>query len=132
AATGWPTLHAGIKDAFAAVEAKTVLPSMRSLQFGGEAILSKHTRIYNCAFLHIDRLEVFRETFYLLLCGCGVGFSVQRQHVERLPALAPRPAADAPVRTWLVQDTIEGWADAMHALLEAAVEGRRVSFDYSN
>jgi ribonucleoside-triphosphate reductase len=88
-------LHAGIADAFAAVNRKQVLPSMRSLQFGGEAILSKHTRIYNCAFTHIDRLEAFRETFYLLLCGCGVGFSVQRHHVAKLPPLAPL-APDAP------------------------------------
>jgi len=126
------SLHDAIRRAFGFVEAKQVLPSMRSLQFGGEAILGKHTRIYNCAYMHIDRLEAFRESFYLLLCGCGVGFSVQRQHVERLPALAPLPEASAPVETYLIQDTIEGWADALHALMLAAVEGRRIAFDYSN
>src|SRR5690606_13179870 len=120
-----------IADAFAAVEEKKVLPSMRSLQFGGRAILEKHTRIYNCAFMHIDRLEAFRETLYLLLCGCGVGFSVQRQHIARLPALAPRPPADALLATWLVADTIEGWADALHELMQAHVDGRRVGFDFS-
>lgn len=124
------TLRAGIEAAFEQVEQRRVLPSMRSLQFGGDAILTKHARIYNCAFLYLDRPEAFREAFYLLLCGCGVGFSVQRQHVARLPALAPE-AAEAPT-AWLVEDTIEGWADALHALVMAAIAGRRVAFDFSN
>lgn len=126
------SLHDAVRRAFGFVEAKQVLPSMRSLQFGGEAILTKHTRIYNCAYTHIDRLEAFRESFYLLLCGCGVGFSVQRQHVAKLPPLAPLADPAEPAQTYLIQDTIEGWADALHALMEAAVEGRRITFDYSN
>jgi ribonucleoside-diphosphate reductase alpha chain len=125
------SLHGGIFSAFAGVEAKEVLPSMRSLQFGGDAILTKHTRIYNCAFTHIDRLETFRESFYLLLCGCGVGFSVQRQHVAKLPKFATLNK-DLPVETYVVEDTIEGWADAMDKLFTAAVEGRRMQFDYSS
>jgi ribonucleoside-diphosphate reductase alpha chain len=123
-------LHEVIHAAFAAVERREVLPSMRSLQFGGEAIFNKHARIYNCAFTYIDRLEAFRETLYLLLCGCGVGFSVQRHHVAKLPPLAPL-RANAPVSTFVVPDTIEGWADALHQLMLAAVEGRHVIFDYS-
>jgi ribonucleoside-triphosphate reductase len=123
-------LHEAVTKAFAAAERREVLPSMRSLQFGGEAVLKKHARIYNCAFTYLDRLEAFRESLYLLLCGCGVGFSVQQMHVAKLPALAPmRPMA--PVSTFLVPDTIEGWADALHQLMLAAVEGRRVIFDYS-
>ena len=123
-------LHEVVHAAFGAVERREVLPSMRSLQFGGEAIFNKHARIYNCAFTYIDRLEAFRETLYLLLCGCGVGFSVQRQHVAKLPPLAPL-RSNAPVSTFVVPDTIEGWAAALHQLLLAAVEGRRVIFDYS-
>ncbi len=123
-------LHEVIRAAFAAVERREVLPSMRSLQFGGEAILSKHARIYNCAFTYIDRLDAFRETLYLLLCGCGVGFSVQRTHVAKLPALAAL-RSNAPRITHVIGDTIEGWADALHQLMLAAVEGRRVIFDYS-
>jgi ribonucleoside-diphosphate reductase alpha chain len=126
------SLHEAITQAFAAVEQKRVLPSMRSLQFGGDAILQKHTRIYNCAFLHIDRVDSFRETLYLLLCGCGVGFSVQTQHVSRLPALAPAPTEDASVEPYLITDTIEGWADALNELVTAAIEGRRVKFDFSD
>lgn len=123
-------LHDAIRAAFGAVESHEVLPSMRSLQFGGEAVLNKHARIYNCAFTYIDRLDAFRETLYLLLCGCGVGFSLQRHHVAKLPPLAPlRPKAR--VSTFVVPDTIEGWADALHQLMLAGVEGRKVVFDYS-
>ncbi|MCR6654773.1 MAG: hypothetical protein NVV63_02935 [Opitutus sp.] len=78
-------LHDAIRDAFSAVEHREVLPSMRSLQFGGEAVKSKHARIYNCCFTYIDRMEAFGESLYLLLCGCGVGFSVQKHHVAKLP-----------------------------------------------
>ena len=124
------TLHGAIRTAFAAVQAREILPSMRSLQFGGEAILGKHARIYNCAFTYLDRLEAFREAFYLLLCGCGVGFSVQQVHVAKLPALAER-RADVPPVHHVVADTIEGWADALHVLMAEAVAGRGVEFDYS-
>ncbi len=124
------TVHDAIREAFAAVERREVLPSMRSLQFGGEAVKSKHARIYNCCFTYIDRLEAFGETLYLLLCGCGVGFSVQKHHVAKLPALAPLREEAAPT-THVIGDTIEGWADALHELMHAAVEGRQVIFDYS-
>ncbi len=123
-------LHAAIRAAFDAVARREVLPSMRSLQFGGEAILTKHARIYNCCFTYIDRIEAFRESLYLLLCGCGVGFSVQRHHIAKLPAFAPRDESLTPI-TFMVPDTIEGWADALHALMENAVAGRPVQFDYS-
>ena len=123
-------LHAAIRAAFDAVARREVLPSMRSLQFGGDAILTKHARVYNCCFTYVDRLEAFRETLYLLLCGCGVGFSVQTHHVAKLPALALRDESLAPI-TFIVPDTIEGWADALHALMENAVAGRPVQFDYS-
>ena len=123
-------LHAATRAAFDAVARREVLPSMRSLQFGGEAILTKHARVYNCCFTYIDRLEAFRETLYLLLCGCGVGFSVQTHHVAKLPAFALRDETK-PVLTHVVADTIEGWADALHALMANAVAGRQVHFDYS-
>ena len=127
---GGAGLHRAIREAFDAVSRREVLPSMRSLQFGGEAILSKHARIYNCAFTYIDRLAAFGEALYLLLCGCGVGFSVQRQHISKLPALAPRNEQLTPI-TFIVPDTIEGWAQALNALMEGAVVGRPMLFDYS-
>ncbi|MBI5771463.1 MAG: recombinase [Verrucomicrobia bacterium] len=129
-AFGGEGLHKAIRGAFDAVSRREVLPSMRSLQFGGEAILSKHVRIYNCAFTYLDRIEAFGESLYLLLCGCGVGFSVQKHHIAKLPALAPRDESLTPI-TFIVPDTIEGWADALHALMDGAVAGRQVLFDYS-
>lgn len=125
------TLDRVLADAFAAVAAKRVLPSMRSLQFGGPAILRCHARLFNCAFSPADRPEFFREYFFLLLAGTGCGFSVQRHHVARLPALPPRrPDAALPVRDHRIADSIEGWADALHALLGSHLAGYAVRFDY--
>jgi ribonucleoside-diphosphate reductase alpha chain len=121
-----------IRDAFAQVAEKKVLPSMRSMQFGGEAILRNHSRMFNCSFSNVDRPEFFREYFFLLLSGCGVGFSVQKHHIARLPPLPARAAEnDLPVAHWHVADTIEGWADALHALVRSFYEGTKVEFDYS-
>ena len=127
---GGEGLHHAVRGAFDAVTRREVLPSMRSLQFGGEAILGKHARIYNCAFTYLDRIEAFSESLYLLLCGCGVGFSVQKHHIAKLPPLAPRDESLTPI-TFITPDTIEGWADALNALMEGAVAGRHVLFDYS-
>ena len=121
-----------VRDAFAAVTARRVLPSMRSLQFGGEAILRNHARMFNCTFSNVDRLEFFRGYFFLLLSGCGVGFSVQKHHIARIPPLpARRPDTDLPVVHHHVADTIEGWADALDALICSFYEGKKVEFDYS-
>lgn len=126
------TLNDVIHRAFGAVVLKRVLPSMRSLQFGGPAILQNHARLYNCAFSPVDRLDFFREYFYLLLAGTGCGFSVQRHHVDRLPPLPVRgDELELPVRHHPVADTIEGWADALHFLLRSHHEGFAAEFDYS-
>ncbi len=121
-----------IRAAFAQVAAKRVLPSMRSMQFGGEAILTNHSRMFNCSFSNVDRVAFFREYFYLLLSGCGVGFSVQKHHIALLPPLPPRlPEHDLPVWHYHVADTIEGWSDALDALFTAFYEGKKIEFDYS-
>jgi ribonucleoside-diphosphate reductase alpha chain len=121
-----------ITDLFAQVTAKKVLPSMRSMQFGGPAILKNHSRMFNCSFSNVDRLEFFREYFYLLLSGCGVGFSVQKHHIALLPPLPVRGAEnELPVWHFHVEDTIEGWADALHALVMSFYEGKKIEFDYS-
>lgn len=132
AALGGAPLGQIIRDAFALVSAKRVLPSMRSMQFGGEAILRNHSRMFNCSFSNVDRLEFFREYFFLLLSGCGVGFSVQKHHVALLPPLPVRaPEIDLPAWHYHVADTIEGWSDALHALFQSFYEGRKIEFDYS-
>lgn len=121
-----------IRDVFAQVAAKRVLPSMRSMQFGGEAILGNHSRMFNCSFGNVDRVEFFREYFFLLLSGCGVGFSVQKHHVAMLPPLPVRAAEnDLPVVHVHVADTIEGWSDALHALIMSYYDGTKAEFDYS-
>ncbi len=132
AALGDHDLHAAIDDAFEAVRRKEVLPSMRSLQFGGPAVFAHEARLFNCSFTHINRLRAFQESFYLLLVGCGVGFSVQKCHVSQLPPLAPRGHDDdLAVRHHHIIDTIEGWCDALGALLDAYVHGHVIEFNYS-
>lgn len=116
-----------VQQSFAAHE---ILGSQRTLQFGGAPILSKNQRGYNCTFSYADRPRFFAEAFHLLLCGSGVGFSVQKQHIAKLPRIykhAPRGNM-----MHVVQDTIEGWADAAHALVMSYVGGgSRLVFDYS-
>lgn len=132
AGLGGRRLERIIGEVFQAVAAKQVLPSMRSLQFGGAAILANHSRMFNCSFANVDRVEFFREYFFLLLSGCGVGFSVQKHHVALLPPLPARGAEnDLPVWHYHVADTIEGWSDALHALLLSFYTGRKLEPDYS-
>jgi len=124
------TLSEILKDCFSAVERKEVLPSMRSMQFA-EACLSAHGRIFNCSFSNLDRLDFFKEFFYLLLCGCGCGFSVQKQHIALLPALPGRGLeSELPVAHHIVADTIEGWADSLDALIKSFYEGTKAEFSF--
>lgn len=121
-----------VHDAFEAVKHKKVLPSMRSLQFGGNAITSTHARMYNCAFSAIDRLEFFREYYYLLLAGVGCGFSVQNHHMELLPIFPVRlPDIDLPIEHYTIEDTIEGWADAIDKLLNSFLQEVKIEFNFS-
>ena len=107
---------------------KKVLPSMRSLQFGGRPIEVSPNRIFNCAYLPIDHSDAFSELMFLLLGGTGVGYSVQKHHVEQLPTvLGPKKAS----HRYLVSDNIEGWADAIKMLVESFFYNKRaVVFDY--
>lgn len=121
-----------IQRSFRAVAEKRILPSMRSLQFGGQAILRNHARLFNCSFSAADRPEFFREYFFLLLAGTGCGFSVQRHHVDRLPALPTRgDEFELAVVHHAISDTIEGWADALHVLLLSYLEDFKAEFNYS-
>jgi len=126
-----------LAEAEGALHARLVLGSQRALQFGGPPILAKNARMYNCTTSYADRPRFFQEALWLLLCGCGVGFSVQRHHIQRLPAVLP-PAGDEVVFT--IADTIEGWADALGVLMSSYFEAgqsfpaharQRVRFDYS-
>lgn len=127
----FPALEAEIKEAYKYVYSKKILPSMRSLQFGGKPIENSPNRTYNCAFLAMDHPLAFSELMFLLLGGSGDGFSVQRHHVEKLPEInKPNPKRH---KRFLIGDSIEGWADAIKVLFKAYFEGRPTPvFDYSD
>lgn len=125
-----------VKWAFDLVRAKRVVPSMRSLQFGGKAIEAKHERIYNCATRHVDSLRAFSEVFFLLLCGCGVGLGLSNFFLKRLPDLVNEDDKTGTVLTYQVMDSIEGWADSIEVQLmcyfkNTPLTGRKIVFDYS-
>ena len=127
----YPKLRNEISEAYEYVYAKKVLPSMRSLQFGGKPIEISPNRIYNCAYLPIDDYRAFGETMFLLLGGTGVGYSVQKHHVEKLPEIR-KPNLDR-TRRFLIADSIEGWADAVKALVKSYFQGTsKLKFDFSD
>ena len=128
----YPNIKDEIEEVYKMVYDKKILPSMRSLQFGGKPIEISPNRVYNCAYLPIDHTDAFSETMFLLLGGTGVGFSVQRHHVDKLPEIKkPNPTR---TRRYLIGDSIEGWADAIKVLMESYL-GYKAStpiFDFSD
>jgi ribonucleoside-diphosphate reductase alpha chain len=145
----FPQAADAINWAYDEVEQETALGSQRAMQYGGHPVIQHNARIYNCTCSYADRLRFFQEAFYLLLCGCGVGFSVQKHHVAKLPAFSgqlvnrirnPFIMVDSmPSATFVVPDTIEGWADALGVLISCYFEdgpfpeyyGHVVTFDFS-
>ena len=115
----YPKLEDAIMSSGQLIRQKKVLPSMRALQFAGPAAEVNNSRIYNCCFLPIDSVHSFSETMFLLLGGTGVGYSVQKHHVEQLPAIVNPGKA----RNYLIEDSIMGWADAVKVLMKAYLEG---------
>lgn len=131
-------LESLIKEAEKAYKDKLFLGAQRALQFGGKQLLAHHARLYNCTSSYCDRTAFFGEAFYLMLCGCGVGFSVQKQHISKLPKISKRTGQ---AKTFVVPDTIEGWAQALDVLLSSffitdqvfdQYSNRKVYFDLSN
>ena len=130
-------LEEAISFAEQAYRDKLVLGAQRALQFGGEQIMKHNARMYNCSFSYVDRPVFFQHAMYLLLAGCGVGFSVQKHHVAKLPKITkPSNVSDV----FVVPDSIEGWADAFGVLLSSyftegatfpEYAGKTVLFDYS-
>jgi ribonucleoside-triphosphate reductase len=139
----YPSLAGEIREAYGDVRARNVLGSMRNMQFGGSPVLRKHARSYNCSYLHFDRLRALQEGYWLGLCGTGVGFSVQSCHTKHVPdfSRARRAGGRLPKKTYVVPDTIEGWANAGGILLSsyhetpirewAEYHDCDVEFDYS-
>ena len=120
-------LEAKLDEARVLVHQKKILPSMRAMQFAGKAIEVNNARLYNCSFTLVNRMSVFGDILWLLLSGCGVGFSVQRRHTDSLPVVAD--TKNLPVHWHHVEDSIEGWRDAVEVLLTHRT--KRVCFDYS-
>ena len=128
----YPKLKEEIESAYQFVYNKKVLPSMRSMQFSGKPIEISPNRIYNCAYMPIDHIDSFSECMFLLLGGTGVGYSVQKHHVEKLPPIN-KPYATRTKR-YLISDSIEGWADSVKMLLKSYMNGRSstIVFDFSD
>lgn len=125
----YPQLAKEIEDVYQLVYDRKILPSMRSLQFAGKPIELSPNRIYNCCFLPIDDVRAFSEVMFLLLGGTGVGYSVQKHHVENLPEI--RKPNKTRKKRFLVSDSIEGWADAVKALMTSYFKGTSdVEFDF--
>jgi ribonucleoside-diphosphate reductase alpha chain len=125
----FPQLAGEIEAAYEFVYDKKVLPSMRSLQFAGKPIEINNARLYNCCFLPINHSDAFSEVMFLLLSGTGVGYSVQRNHIEQLAPIN-KPTK---TRRYLVGDSIEGWADAVKMLVESYMKGKAYpEFDFSD
>ena len=128
----YPQLKEEIENVYKLVYDRKVLPSMRSLQFGGRPIEISPNRVYNCAYLPIDHMDAFPETMFLLLGGTGVGYSVQKHHVDKLPEVRkPDPTR---TRRYVVGDSIEGWADAIKVLMKSyfGVNSSTPVFDFSD
>ena len=118
---------------------KRVLGSQRALQFGGTPILSKHSRLYNCTSSYCNRPRFFQEAMWLLLSGCGVGFSVQQHHIAKLPKIADRTLGK---KVFTPDDSIEGWSDCIGVLMSSFFDstetpfpeyrGYEIEFNFSN
>ena len=129
----YPELKGEIEEKYKLVHDKKVLPSMRSMQFAGKSIEISPNRVYNCAFLPIDSIESFSETMFLLLGGTGVGYSVQKHHVEKLQPIN-KPYSKRK-RRFLIGDSIEGWADSIKVLMKSYIGDKRsstIEFDFSD
>ena len=129
----YPSLKEQIETNYDFVYKKKVLPSMRSLQFGGKPIEISPNRLYNCAYLPIDHIDSFSECMFLLLSGCGVGYSVQLHNIKKLPEIIKPHSVRK--RRFVIGDSIEGWSDAIKVLIKSYLGSKRsskIKFDYSD
>jgi ribonucleoside-diphosphate reductase alpha chain len=126
-----------IEEAYEAVFRKEVLGSQRALQFAGSPVFKHNARLFNCVAANIDRLRFFQECMYLLMCGCGTGFSVQKHHIAKLPRLRQELGE---TKIFVIEDSIEGWSDSVGVLISSYFHqsdlfpeyvGKRVEFDFS-
>ena len=131
----FPVIESELRWASELGKKKIVLGSQRILQFGGDGVLKHNARAYNCSALHIDRTEAFQQIMYLLLCGTGVGFSVQKHHIDKLPDVK-KPTGK--LTEYIIDDSIEGWSDSIGVLISSYMggphteyDGKKIDFNYS-
>lgn len=112
---------------YRSVFTKKVLPAMRSLQFAGLPMEVNNCRMFNCSYQPIDDYRAFSEGMFLLLSGCGYGYSVQKHHIEKLPEI------NKPVKSkrYLIGDSIHGWSDSIKLLIKSYFTGQpKPNFDF--
>eukprot|EP00770_Monocercomonoides_exilis_P012999 MONOS_12943.1-p1 / transcript=MONOS_12943.1 / gene=MONOS_12943 / organism=Monocercomonoides_exilis_PA203 / gene_product=ribonucleoside-triphosphate reductase [EC:1.17.4.2] / transcript_product=ribonucleoside-triphosphate reductase [EC:1.17.4.2] / location=Mono_scaffold00757:2809-5193(-) / protein_length=795 / sequence_SO=supercontig / SO=protein_coding / is_pseudo=false len=118
----FPNLATKIHNVMNFVRERKVVPSMRSMQFAGRPLVVSNARMYNCSFTHIESFRDFADILYLLCCGCGCGYSVQKRHVAKLPVIN-----EGKDEFYQISDSKEGWAESIVKLLE----NPKIRFDYS-
>jgi ribonucleoside-diphosphate reductase alpha chain len=118
-----------ITDLKTAVLNLEIMPSMRALMTAGEALKRDNVAGYNCSYVTVSRVRAFDEILYILLCGTGVGFSVERQYVEKLPTIAEEFTNSE--TTIVVQDSKAGWAKAYRELVSLLIGGQIPKWDVS-
>jgi len=118
----YPSLSNSVKFAVKYMRKQQVVGSMRALQFAGPGLHRENLRAYNCSAANITSFKDIADGLYLLLCGCGFGYSVKREHTSELPKIT----AGSP-QEYLVLDSREGWCESVIALLN----NPQLSFDYS-
>lgn len=121
-----PDLYTELEQAIKNLE---VMPSMRALMTAGKALGRDNTAGYNCSYLPIDDMKSFDEAMYILLCGTGVGFSVERQYTNQLPEI-PEKIYDSE-STIVVSDSKEGWAKALRQVIAMLYSGEAPRWDVS-
>ena len=129
----FPDLRDNINSAYELVKDKKILPSMRSMQFSGRPIEISPNRLYNCSYLPIDHIDSFSETMFLLLSGCGVGYSVQNHHIAQLPEIN-KPHLKREKR-FVIGDSIEGWSDTIKVLIKSYMGSKKssnIKFDFTD
>ena len=123
-------LDSTFKEAIQAIKDKQVMPSMRALWTAGKAAEKDNVCIFNCAYTAVDSLNVFSEIMYLLMNGVGVGFSVERQFISKLPEIASTVSPDD-AQQYTVEDSKEGWALSYKSLVADWYKGIPSTWDVS-
>ena len=126
----WSEIEPYFEKALNAYINQDILASQRNLQFREKHINKHNTKLYNCSVTYVDRPEVFKQIMWVLLCGAGVGFSVENRFIEKLPLIKQRDNNNPIVH--IIEDSIEGWAIAIDTIMQSYFNGsNKILFDYS-